>query len=366
MKLLILGGGQLARMLALAAAPLGIECRIVDAQVDGQAEGCAAQVAPFYQRDWLAAGALDDLLAWADRVTYESESIPVPLLESIASQVPLYPPVRAQQLCGDRLIEKQTLSNLGIPVAPHSAVSSFAELEQAVSELGLPAILKWRTQGYDGKGQWRLDATSDLAAIWRAAEARPSILEAMVPFSREVSLLAARSPTGELVCYPLTQNVHRQGILHSSHPLANDPLQAQAEEYARSLLSALEYVGVLAIEFFVHDGRLIANEVAPRVHNSGHWTLEGAQTSQFANHLRAVMGLPLGDTSLIAATAMLNLIGKLPQLPPLLALPDLHLHLYGKAEKPGRKLGHLTLRCASPQALQQQWQQLQGVTASAG
>lgn len=366
MKLLILGGGQLARMLALAAAPLGIECRIVDAQVDGQAEGCAAQVAPFSCRDWSVPGALDDLLAWADVVTYESESIPVPLLESIASQVPLYPPVRAQQLCGDRLIEKQTLSNLGIPVAPHSAVSSFAELEQAVSALGLPAILKWRTQGYDGKGQWRLDATSDLAAIWRAAEARPAILEAMVPFNREVSLLAARSCTVEQVCYPLTENEHRQGILHSSRPLVDDPLQAQAEEYAHTLLAALEYVGVLAIEFFVHDGRLIANEVAPRVHNSGHWTLEGAQTSQFANHLRAVMGLPLGDTSLIAATAMLNLIGALPQLPPLLALPDLHLHLYGKAEKPGRKLGHLTLRCASPEALQQQWQQLQGVTASAG
>lgn len=366
MKLLILGGGQLARMLALAAAPLGIECRIVDAQVDGQAEGCAAQVAPFYQRDWSVPGALDDLLAWADVVTYESESIPVALLASIASQVPLYPPVRAQQLCGDRLIEKRTLSGLGIPVAPHREVSSFAELEQAVSALGLPAILKWRTQGYDGKGQWRLDASSDLAAVWRAAEARPSILEAMVPFSREVSLLAARSRTGELVCYPLTQNEHRQGILHSSHPLANDPLQAQAERYARTLLSALEYVGVLAIEFFVQDGRLIANEVAPRVHNSGHWTLEGAQSSQFANHLRAVMGLPLGGTRLLAPTAMLNLIGELPDTRQLLALPDLHLHLYGKAEKPGRKLGHLTLRCASPEALQQQWQQLQGITTTTG
>ena len=287
MKLLILGGGQLARMLALAATPLGIECRIVDAQADG----CAAQVAPFSCRDWSEPEALEDLLAWADVVTYESESIPVPLLESIAGRVPLYPPVRAQKLCGDRLIEKRTLSSLGIPVAPHRAVSSFAELEQAVSELGLPAILKWRTQGYDGKGQWRLEANTDLAAIWRAAEARPAILEAMVPFSREVSLLAARSPTGELVCYPLTENEHRQGILHSSQPLAHDPLQHQAEQYARTLLTALEYVGVLAIEFFVHDGRLIANEVAPRVHNSGHWTLEGAQTSQFANHLRAVMGL---------------------------------------------------------------------------
>lgn len=362
MKLLILGGGQLARMLALNAAPLGIECRIVDQQ----AEGCAAQVAPFSRRDWLAPGALDDLLAWADVVTYESESIPVPLLESIASQVPLYPPVRAQKLCGDRLIEKRTLSSLGVPVAPHREVSSFAELEQAVSELGLPAILKWRTQGYDGKGQWRLAANTDLAAIWRAAEARPAILEAMVPFSREVSLLAARGRRGELVCYPLTENEHRQGILHSSQPLAHDPLQHQAEQYARTLLTALEYVGVLAIEFFVHDGRLIANEVAPRVHNSGHWTLEGAQTSQFANHLRAVMGLPLGATTLLAPTVMLNLIGELPEIRQLLALPDLHLHLYGKEEKPGRKLGHLTLRCASPDALQRQWAQLQRLTPPPG
>ena len=358
MKLLILGGGQLARMLALAAAPLGIECRIVDAQADG----CAAQVAPFSCRDWSEPEALEDLLAWADVVTYESESIPVPLLASIAGRVPLYPPVRAQKLCGDRLIEKRTLSSLGIPVAPHREVSSFAELEQAVSELGLPAILKWRTQGYDGKGQWRLEANTDLAAIWRAAEARPAILEVMVPFSREVSLLAARSPTGELVCYPLTENEHRQGILHNSRPLVDDPLQHQAEQYARSLLSALEYVGVLAIEFFVQNGRLIANEVAPRVHNSGHWTLEGAQTSQFANHLRAVMGLPLGATTLLAPSVMLNLIGELPELRSLLALPDLHLHLYGKQEKPGRKLGHLTLRCGSPEALQRQWAQLQRLT----
>lgn len=362
MKLLILGGGQLARMLALDAAPLGIECRIVDQQ----AEGCAAQVAPFSCRDWSVPGALDDLLAWADVVTYESESIPVALLEQIASRVPLYPPVRAQQLCGDRLIEKQTLSSLGVPVAPHREVSSFAELEQAVSELGLPAILKWRTQGYDGKGQWRLDASSDLAAIWRSAEARPAILEAMVPFSREVSLVAARNRLGEQVCYPLTENVHRQGILYSSRPLMDDPLQDQAERYARTLLSALEYVGVLAIEFFVYDGLLMANEVAPRVHNSGHWTQEGAQTSQFANHLRAVMGLPLGATTLIASTAMLNLIGELPDVRQLLQLPDLHLHLYGKEEKPGRKLGHLTLRCASSEALQRQWAQLQRLTPPPG
>ena len=360
MKLLILGGGQLARMLALSAVPLGIECKVVDCEP----QGCAAEVADFYCRDWLQEGALADLLAWADVVTYESESIPVPLLERIAAQVPLYPPVRAQRLCGDRLIEKRTLSSLGIAVAPHREVSSFAELEQAVAELGAPSILKWRTQGYDGKGQWRLDGNSDLAAIWRAAEARPSILEAMVPFSREVSLLAARSRSGDLICYPLTENVHRQGILHSSQPLAADPLQAQAEQYAHTLLPALEYVGVLAIEFFVHEGRLIANEVAPRVHNSGHWTLEGAQTSQFANHLRAVTGLPLGSARLLSPTAMLNLIGSVPDSQQLLALPDAHLHLYGKSPKPGRKLGHLTLRSSSSEALQRQWQQVEQLLAS--
>ena len=226
MKLLILGGGQLARMLALDAAPLGIECQVVDTH----AESCAAQVAPFSCRDWSVPGALDDLLAWADVVTYGSESIPVALLESIASQVALYPPVRAQRLCGDRLVEKRTLTDLGIPVAAHREVNSFAELEQAVAELGATSILKWRTQGYDGKGQWRLNEQSDLAAIWRAAEARPSIVEAMVPFSREVSLVAARGRSGEVVCYPLTENSHRQGILHSSRPLMSDPPQAQAEQ----------------------------------------------------------------------------------------------------------------------------------------
>ena len=361
MKLLILGGGQLARMLALDAAPLGIECQVVDSH----AESCAAQVAPFSCRDWSVPGALDDLLAWADVVTYESESIPVALLESIASQVALYPPVRAQRLCGDRLVEKRTLTGLGIPVAAHREVNSFAELEQAVAELGATSILKWRTQGYDGKGQWRLNEQSDLAAIWRAAEARPSILEAMVPFSREVSLVATRGHSGEVVCYPLTENSHRQGILHSSRPLMSDPLQAQAEQYAHTLLSALEYVGVLAIEFFVHEGRLIANEVAPRVHNSGHWTMEGAQTSQFANHLRAVTGLPLGSAALIAPTAMLNLIGQLPDPRQVLALSDAHLHLYGKQEKAGRKLGHLTLRSTSSDALQRQWDQLQQLLPAA-
>ena len=362
MNLLILGSGQLARMLVLAAAPLGITCRVVDSEP----QGCAAEVADFYCRDWQQAGALADLLAWADVVTYESESIPVPLLEQIAAQVPLYPPVRAQRLCGDRLVEKRTLSSLGIEVAPHREVSSVAELVQAVAELGPSTILKWRTQGYDGKGQWRLDGKSDLAAIWHAAESRPSILEAMVPFSREVSLVAARSRSGDLICYPLTENVHRQGILHSSRPLEDDPLQAQAERYAHTLLPALEYVGVLAIEFFVHEGRLIANEVAPRVHNSGHWTLEGAQTSQFANHLRAVTGLPLGSTALIAPTAMLNLIGKLPDTRQLLSLPDAHLHLYGKKEKAGRKLGHLTLRSSSSEALQRQWQQAEQLLPEAG
>ena len=361
MKLLILGGGQLARMLALSAAPLGIKCQVVD-PIPGS---CAAQVATFHCRDWSVPGALDDLLAWADVVTYESESIPVALLESIASQITLYPPVLAQRLCGDRLIEKRTLSSLGIPVAPHWEVNSVADLKKAVVTLGVPAILKWRTQGYDGKGQWRLNSKSDLATLWRAAEARPSILEAMVPFSREVSLVAARDRDGEVVCYSLTENVHRQGILHSSRPLRSDPLQDQAEQYARTLLAALEYVGVLAIEFFVHEGRLIANEVAPRVHNSGHWTLEGAQTSQFANHLRAVTGLPLGSAALIAPTAMLNLIGELPDPRQVLALPDAHLHLYGKQEKAGRKLGHLTLRSRSYEELLDQWKQLELLLPSA-
>ena len=355
MKVLILGGGQLARMLVLAAAPLGIRCQLVDPA----AESCAAELAPWHQIPWQALPERNDLLEWADVITFESESVPAEVLAALAARRPVYPSPQVLAKGGDRWLEKQWLQGLGIPVADHRSVQSLAELQTAVAELGCPAFLKWRQQGYDGKGQWRLNEASDLAEIWQQAEGRPAILEAGVAFEREVSLVASRNTRGEMRCYPLTQNLHRNGILVCSEPQAADPLQAEAEGHARTLLETEQYVGTLAIEFFVCEGRLIANEVAPRVHNSGHWTLEGAQTSQFANHLRAICGWPLGETGLLAPTAMLNLISRWPAEPAALAEAGAHLHLYGKAPRPGRKVGHLTLRQPDQEHLTRQRQRLQ-------
>ncbi|MFC3914600.1 5-(carboxyamino)imidazole ribonucleotide synthase [Pseudaeromonas sharmana] len=355
MNVLILGGGQLARMLILAAAPLGIRCQVVDPA----AESCAADLAPWHRMAWDEVLVRRDLLDWADVITYESESVPCALLTALATQHKVAPSAEALQLSGDRWHEKQWLSRLGVPVAPHRCIDSLADLQAATAELGFPCFLKWRQQGYDGKGQWRLNAHSDLASIWQAAQQRPSILEAGIAFTREVSLIASRRAGGELVCYPLTENRHQQGILIHSRPLADDPLQAAAEAHARRLMQAVDYVGTLAIEFFVVDEQLMANEVAPRVHNSGHWTIEGAETSQFANHLRAICDWPLGSTRLLAPTLMLNLIGQWPSEALTLAERGAHLHLYGKAPRPGRKVGHLTLRARSEGELMSHWLRLQ-------
>lgn len=355
MKLLILGGGQLARMLVLAAAPLGIRCQLVDPAP----ESCAAELAPWHQLPWEVLLERHDLLDWADVITYESESVPSQVLTALAQRCPIYPSPQVLAKSGDRWLEKQWLTTLGIPVASYRAINSLDDLEAAVATLGTPAFLKWRQQGYDGKGQWRLGPDSDLADIWQQSQGRPAILEAGVAFEREVSLIASRNRQGEIRCYPLTENLHHNGILLRSLPRINDVLQAEAEAYARQLLATEEYVGTLAIEFFVCDGRLIANEVAPRVHNSGHWTLEGAQTSQFANHLRAICGWPLGDTGLLTPTAMLNLIGQWPTEAAMLAETGVQVHLYGKLPRPGRKVGHLTLRDADPRQLELRLAQLQ-------
>ena len=359
MKVLILGGGQLARMLVLAAAPLGIRCQVVDPA----AESCAAEVAPWHRIEWAALPEHRELLAWADVITYESESVPTAVLSALATQHKVAPSAEVLQLSGDRWHEKQWLSRLGVPVAPHRCIDSLADLQAATAELGFPCFLKWRQQGYDGKGQWRLQAGSDLAAVWQAAQGRPAILEAGIAFEREVSLIASRRAGGELVCYPLTENRHQEGILIHSRPLRDDPLQAAAEAHARRLMQAVNYVGTLAIEFFVADGQLMANEVAPRVHNSGHWTLEGAETSQFANHLRAICDWPLGSPQLLAPTLMLNLIGSWPAESLALAEQGAHLHLYGKAPRPGRKVGHLTLRASSEGELMSRWLRVQTILA---
>ena len=339
MRIGVLGGGQLARMLALAGYPLGLEfvflCPVRDA--------CAAPLGEHLRADFEDEAALQRLAAKVDRVTYEFESVPAATVEYLEGKVPVYPPPRALAVARDRLHEKSLCNELGIETAPFMAVDGLEDLRQAVETIGLPAILKTRTLGYDGKGQQRLHEASGLDAAWEGIGGAAAILEGFVPFEREVSLVAVRSLSGEMAFYPLSENRHDAGILRLSTSLPDDPMQGVAEDYARRLLEHLEYVGVLAIEFFQRDGRLLVNEMAPRVHNSGHWTIEGAVTSQFENHLRAILDLPLGSTALVGRPGMVNLIGELPDIGEVLRMPEAHLHLYGKAPRPGRKLGHITV-----------------------
>ncbi len=341
MRLGIVGGGQLARMLALAAAPLGVRCRVLEPAADA----CAAVAAEHIRAAYDDPAGLRRLAEGAACVTFEFENVPVASLDYLVDHAPVFPSPQALATARDRLVEKTLFNDLGISTAAFRAVDTREDLDAAVTALGLPAVLKTRTLGYDGKGQAVLRAAADADAAWAALGGVPLILEAFVPYGREVSLIAVRGLAGASVFYPLTENSHRGGILHLSLSRANDPMQAPAQEYARRLLNALEYVGVLALELFEVDGELLANEFAPRVHNSGHWTIEGAETSQFENHVRAVLGLPLGRTEATGAAAMINFIGHMPSREAVLRLPAVHLHDYAKAARPGRKLGHATL-CA--------------------
>ena len=343
MKVGILGGGQLARMLCLAGYPLGMTFRILDPAPDV----CAAPLAEHVVAGYEDEDALELFADGVDVVTYEFENVPRQTAQWLAERVPVYPPPIALEKSQDRLTEKTFLQSLGVPTAPFAAVQTRQELEEAVSRLGLPAVLKTRRFGYDGKGQYVLRAAEDIETAWQALNGQELILEGFISFDSELSILAVRGREGECRFYPLVENHHRDGILRLSLAPALDcspGLQQQAEFFARHVLEALDYVGVLAIEFFQSDQTLIANEIAPRVHNSGHWTIEGAETSQFENHLRAVAGLPLGSPAPVGYSAMLNIIGDLPDTKAVLSTPNAHLHLYGKEPRPGRKLGHVTLR----------------------
>lgn len=340
MKVGVLGAGQLARMIALAGVPLGVEFIFLDPAKDAGANRLGeALTGDYYDPDLLA-----QLAEKADVVTYEFENVPAHVAEFLATHTEVHPDPKALATAQDRLIEKNFFNAIGIPTPNYAPVNSLEELQQAMTTIGYPAILKSRTQGYDGKGQSVLRSADDLSAAWDILNGVPAIVEGFVPFNREVSIIALRSTTGEIKFYPLAENVHRGGILRVSEGLANDPQQAKAQDYATRLLEALDYVGVLALELFDVNGELIANEFAPRVHNSGHWTIEGAETSQFENHLRAILGLPLGATDLVGSSAMVNFIGGVPDSKAVLAIPHAHLHLYDKAPRKGRKVAHATIR----------------------
>jgi 5-(carboxyamino)imidazole ribonucleotide synthase len=346
----ILGGGQLGYMLALAGYPLGLHFRFLDPSP----EAPVGRIAQRVTADYTDQAALEKFSSGLELVTYEFENVPVEAANFLAERVPVYPPPAALEAAQDRLNEKALFQKLGIATTEFAAVSNPAELDAAVKTLGLPAVLKTSRMGYDGKGQWILRTPEEVAKAKSELPAVNLILERFVPFTRELSVLAVRSRTGESAIYPLVENHHRSGILRLSlapAPRLEPDIQRAAERAAHRILESLKYVGVLAIEFFEHQGELLANEMAPRVHNSGHWTIEGAVTSQFENHLRAVLGLPLGSTGPAGHCAMLNLIGDLPDSSEVLAVPDAHLHLYGKSPRPGRKLGHVTLRAASPERL---------------
>jgi 5-(carboxyamino)imidazole ribonucleotide synthase len=347
-KVAIIGAGQLGRMLALAGYPLGIACEFYDRAADTP----GGQVGPIVTGEFDDVARLEQLARRADVVTFDWENLPVSSLEPLVRCAPVYPQPAALAVAQDRLLEKTLFRDLGIPTPPFAPVDLRQDLEAAVARIGLPGILKTRRFGYDGKGQARIRTRADIASAWSALGGEALIYEGFVRFSRELSLIGARSSRGELAFYPLAENVHEHGILSVTRaPVRSAPLQRAAERHMRAVLDRFGYVGVLAIEFFVERGRLVANEMAPRVHNSGHWTIEGAETSQFENHLRAILGLPLGSTAARGHAAMRNFVGRMPDRARALAVAGLHLHDYGKREaRPGRKLGHATVVAPSARA----------------
>ena len=336
----IVGAGQLGRMLALAGYPLGLSCLFLDRSADAP----GAQVAPIIVGDLEDPKKLEQLARCSDVVTFDWENISGSALAPLRHISAVRPPRAALEVSQDRIREKALFVKLKIPVAAHASVDTVAQLSRAVLELGAPGVLKTRRLGYDGKGQLVLRTSRDVDAAWQALGGVGLIYEKFQPFSREVSILGARSARGDMVFYPLSSNTHGNGVLHYGvAPFTSTRLERAAQRYMRRVMHALSYVGVLAIEFFVVAGRLIANEMAPRVHNSGHWTIEGCVTSQFQNHLRAICDLPLGSTRALGHTAMINFLGTMPDRDALLAIEGLTFHDYGKQARPGRKVGHCTI-----------------------
>lgn len=341
MKVGILGGGQLARMMAQAGLPLGCEFVFLDPKADA----CAGQLGELVVADWEDADALDRLSA-CDRITCDFENVPAAVLERLADAGhPVRPAANAFAAAQDRLTEKRLFESLGIEVAPFAPVSGRTDLLDALDRIGYPALLKTRRMGYDGKGQYLLRTPEDLEPAWAELGDHELILEGWVDFDFECAISVVRNAQGEMRCYPLSRTVHADGMLRLAAAPANVDagLRERAEACGRLLAEHLDYVGCLTLELFVAGDRILGNEFAPRVHNSAHWTIEGAVCSQFENHIRAVCDLPLGATDLRAPALMFNWIGAMPSTEDLLKVPDLHWHDYGKQPRPGRKVGHATL-----------------------
>jgi 5-(carboxyamino)imidazole ribonucleotide synthase len=350
-RVAVLGGGQLGWMLGLAGIPLGCSFAFLDPVAGAPASAVGD----------LVVGGLDDIDAarrvadGADVITYEWEGVPASTARALESVAPVYPPARALDVASDRIVEKETLRGLGTPTAPFRAVDSDADLRIAVDTIGLPALLKTRRGGYDGKGQVALREPADVDTAWAKLGEVPCILEGFVAFDRELSILAVRTRDGEVAYWPAVENHHRDGILRLTRapaPGLDAALQARAEAAIRPLLDDIDYVGVCCVELFDLGRELLANELAPRVHNSGHWTIEGAETSQFENHIRAIVGLPLGSTAVRGPSAMVNCIGTMPARDALHGMPGVHLHDYGKSARPGRKLGHVTVTATNTDELE--------------
>ena len=344
MRVGVLGGGQLGRMLALAGYQLGLDFRFFDPN-SGAPVG---QIGQLIAADYSDRGALERFVDGVDVVTYEFESIPISTVEFVRERATVSPPLEALRTAQDRLLEKEMFTALGIPTPLFAPVDTLVDLRSAVSSIGLPVVVKTRRMGYDGKGQAVIRDASSVDMVWDQLGASKSglIVEKYVTFQHELSVIGVRDLNGLEVFYPPVENVHREGILRRSTapaPSVTPETAALAIDYCRRLLDRLDYVGVLALELFACEGSLLANEMAPRVHNSGHWTIEGAETSQFENHLRAILGMPLGATTPRGRSVMFNIIGHIPAAESVLAIEGAHLHLYGKAPTEKRKVGHVTL-----------------------
>ncbi|MBX7244290.1 MAG: 5-(carboxyamino)imidazole ribonucleotide synthase [Candidatus Sumerlaeaceae bacterium] len=357
MKIGVLGAGQLGRMLALAGYPLGFQFRFLD----HNPAACAGQVGELIVGEFNDYRALDRFVDGLDVVTYEFENVPVEAAQYLSSKLPVLPGAQALATAQDRAAEKSCFKELGIPTPLNHNVNDESDISKALGVTGLPAVFKTRRHGYDGKGQLVAHSEAEALQAWEKLGRVPLICEQHVPFERELSMVAARQITGECVFYPLTENWHTEGILRKSVPQTNInlDLQSRAESKIRSVMDHLGYVGVMALEFFLHKGRLLANEMAPRVHNSGHWTMDAGCVSQFENHLRAIAGLPLGSTQPLSISAMINLIGHAPEVDSILrAEPTARVHLYGKDPKPGRKLGHINITAPGLESLKRKTERL--------